>query len=97
MATKVRMTLHLAISVAVPLGRDRKIRTALRNHQIAGFVSVPFKKKINTPYSGCEVIFPSPEEARENMSNEQNFRSYYVLKSRIIDLLFRYYFQLSVF
>ena len=55
------MTLHLAISVAMPLGRDRKIRTALRNHQIAGFVSVPSKKKIDTSYSGCEVIFPSPE------------------------------------
>ena len=55
------MTLHLAISVAMPLGRDRKIRTALRNHQIAGFVSVPSKKKIDTSYSSCEVIFPSPE------------------------------------
>ena len=42
------MTLHLAISVAMPLGRDRKIRTALRNHKIAGFVSVPSKKKIST-------------------------------------------------
>ena len=39
------MTLHLTISVAMPVGRDRNIRTALRNHQIAGFVSVPSKKK----------------------------------------------------
>ena len=52
----------------MPVGRDRKIRTALRTHQIAGFVSVPSKKEINTPYSGCEVIFPNPEEAREIMS-----------------------------
>ena len=91
------MILNLTISVAMPVSRDRKILTALRNHQIAGFVSVPSKKKINTPYSGCEVIFPSPEEVRENIGNEQNFRTYYVLKSRITDLLFHYYFQLSVF
>ena len=68
MATKIWMTLQLTISVAMPVGRDRKIRTALRTHQIAGFVSVPSKKEINTPYSGCEVIFPNPEEAREIMS-----------------------------
>ena len=61
MAMKVQMTLQVMISVAMPVGRDKKIRTALRTHQIAGFVSVPSKKKINTPYSGCEVIFPSPE------------------------------------
>ena len=89
------MTLNLTLSVAMPVSRDRKILTALRNHQIAGFVSVPSKKKINK--SGCEVIFPSPEEVRENIGNEQNFRTYYVLKSRITDLLFHYYFQLSVF
>ena len=44
------MTLHLTISVVMPVGRDRKIRTALRNHQIAGFVSVSSRKikiKIN--------------------------------------------------
>ena len=58
--SKVRMTLHLAISVVTPVGRDRKIRTALRNHQIAGFASVPSKKKISTPHSGCEVIFFEP-------------------------------------
>ena len=68
MATKIWMTLQLTISVAMPVGRDRKIRTALRTHQIAGFVSVPSKKEINTPYSGCEVIFPNPEEAREILS-----------------------------
>ena len=54
---KVQMTLQVTISVAMPVGRDKKIRTALRTHQIAGFVSVPSKKKINTPYSGCEFIF----------------------------------------
>ena len=92
------MTLHLAISVAMPLGRDRKTRTALRNHQIAGFVSVPSKKKLSTPHSGCEVIFfSSPEEARENMSYQQNFRSCQMLNSRLMDLLFHYYFQLLVF
>ena len=45
MATKVQMTLQLTISVAILVGRDRKIRTALRTRHIAGFVSVPSKKK----------------------------------------------------
>ena len=31
------------------------------------------------------------------MSNEQNFRSYFMLNSRVIDLLFHNYFQLTVF
>ena len=48
------------VGVTVPVGRDRKIRTAPRTHQIAGFVPVP-SEKINTPYSKCEIIFPSPE------------------------------------
>ena len=34
-------------SVTVPLGRDMKTRTALRTNQIAGFVTVLSKKKIN--------------------------------------------------
>ena len=66
MATSVRMTLR-----AVPVGRDRKIRTALSTHHIAGFVTVPSEKKIPPILAGCKVIFPSPEEARKNMSNEQ--------------------------
>ena len=45
-------------SVAVPVGRDREIWTALRTHQSTGFVTVPSEKK-NSPYSRCEVIFPS--------------------------------------
>ena len=67
MATSVRMTLR-----AVPVGRDRKIRTALSTHHIAGFVTVPSEKKSSTPYtSWLQSNFPSPEEARKNMSNEQ--------------------------
>ena len=38
-------------NVVVPVGRDRKIRTALGTHQIVVFVTVPSEKKINTPYS----------------------------------------------
>ena len=34
-------------TVTVTVVRDRKIRTALRTNQIAGFVSVPSWKKIN--------------------------------------------------
>ena len=33
-------------SVTVPVGRDRKIRTALRTNQIAIFVTVTSEKKI---------------------------------------------------
>ena len=33
-------------SVTMPVGRDRKIRTALRSNQIIGFVTVPSEKKI---------------------------------------------------
>ena len=32
-------------SVAVPLGRDREIRTALRTHQSTGFITVPSEEK----------------------------------------------------
>ena len=37
-------------SVTVTVVRDRKIRIALRTNQIAGFVTVPAWKKINTFY-----------------------------------------------
>ena len=36
----------------MPLGRDRKIRTALRTTKIAGFVTVQKKQLINTVLSG---------------------------------------------
>ena len=39
-------TLFPAVTVTVV--RDRKIRTALRTNQIAGFVTVPSWKKINS-------------------------------------------------
>ena len=50
MATKVGMypVTHQNVIVTVPVGRDRKIRTALRTNQIAGFVTVPSEKKINS-------------------------------------------------
>ena len=31
--------------IPLPVGRDRKIRTAQRTNQIAGFVTVPSEKK----------------------------------------------------
>ena len=37
-------------SVTVPVGRDRKNRTAPNTHYIAGFVTVS-EKKMNTPYT----------------------------------------------
>ena len=44
-------------SVTVPVGRDRKIRTALRANQIAGFVTVPSEKKnLSTVCSNLKVF-----------------------------------------
>ena len=37
---------ELFLAVTVTVVRDRKIRTVLRTNQIAGFVTVPFWKKI---------------------------------------------------
>ena len=48
MATKFGMYLATHESVTVPVGRDRKILTGLRTNQIAGFITVPSKKKIIT-------------------------------------------------
>ena len=44
------MTISPALfpAVTVTVVRDRKIRTALRTNQIAGFVTVPSWKKIKT-------------------------------------------------
>ena len=44
-----------------------------RNHQIAGFVSVPSKKKINTPHSGCEVIFSEPWRGERKYEQSAKF------------------------
>ena len=43
---KISPALFPAVTVTVV--RDRKIRTALRTNQIAGFVTVPSWKKINS-------------------------------------------------
>ena len=40
-------------SITVPVGIDRKIQTALRTNQIAGFVTVPSKKNNKSPYHMC--------------------------------------------
>ena len=47
MATKLGMysATHDHESITVPVGRDRKIQTALRTNQIAGFVTVPTEEK----------------------------------------------------
>ena len=45
-ATKLGMYFETHESVTVPIGRGRKIRTALRTNQIEGLVTVPpWKKK----------------------------------------------------
>ena len=37
-------------SIAVLVGIDRKIQTALRTNQIAGFITVPSEKNNKSPY-----------------------------------------------
>ena len=46
MVTKLRMFSVTQESVTMPVGRDRKIRTALRTNQIARFVILPSKKEV---------------------------------------------------
>ena len=46
--------------------RNRKIRTALRTNQIAGFVTVPFRKKINEFY----VLSDKNNSSRVSTTNE---------------------------
>ena len=45
MVVKVGMYSATHENVTLPLGRDRKIRTARRTNQITGFVTVPSEKK----------------------------------------------------
>lgn len=42
---KLRMYLATHKSVTVPVGRDRKIRTALRTNQISDLITVIYEKK----------------------------------------------------
>lgn len=46
MVTKLRMFSVTQESVTMSVGRDRKIRTALRTNQIARFVILPSKKEV---------------------------------------------------
>ena len=85
-------------SVAVPVGRDRKIRTALSTHHIAGFVTVPSEKKINTSYtSWLQSNFSQPWRGEKKYEQWANFRPYFMLKHRIRNILFHYHFQVLVF
>ena len=55
MAAKVGMFLATYNSVTLPVGRDRKIQTALRSNQIAGFVTMPSEKKIKFVTFGLSI------------------------------------------
>ena len=59
MATKVGMYPAVHESVTVPVGRDGKIRTALRTDQIVEFVTVNSEKKngVYGPVHTCLKIF----------------------------------------
>ena len=51
MVFKVGMYSATYESVTVPVGRDKKMRTALRTNQFAGFVTVPSEKKFKRDMS----------------------------------------------
>ena len=50
MAKKLGMYSATHGSINVPVGRDRKKRTALRTNQMTEFVTVPSEKKITCSY-----------------------------------------------
>lgn len=59
MATKVGMYSATQESVTVPVGRDRKIRTALRTNQIADSLPSPLRKKktkVELAFYECLVV-----------------------------------------
>ena len=60
MAAKVGMYSGTHKSVTVPVGRDKKIRTALRTNQIARFVTVPsIFKDITLVLHWIDLVLPN--------------------------------------
>ena len=49
-------TRRLTKALSLPVGRDKKIRTALRANQIEGFVAVPSEKRSQL-FKNCSVLF----------------------------------------
>ena len=72
------MTISLALfpAVTVTVVRDRKIRTALRTNQIAGFVTVPSWKKISSHICPRTFTVPRSEQSfnEQMMSNDKYLR-----------------------
>lgn len=59
MATKVGMYSATQESLTVPVGRDRKIRTALRTNQIVDSLPSPLRKKktkVELAFYECLVV-----------------------------------------
>ena len=50
-------TRRLTKALSLPVGRDKKIRTALRANQIEGFVAVPSEKQNNQLYSESSTLW----------------------------------------
>ena len=78
------MTISPALfpAVTVTVVRDRKIRTALRTNQIAGFVTVPSWKKINSVMQ--RMLMHACKE--EEYSEEEQ----YIGKTRLITDILRW-------
>ena len=66
-------------ALQLPVGRDRKIRTALRANQITGFVTVLFEKKIIICYWQNDTIGTDWYPPRQHyfiFEYESDLRSY---------------------
>lgn len=76
MAKKLGMFSATHESVTAPVGRDRKIRTAVRTNHIAGFVTVPFEKEIKDnvykkAYAVFSFYFFPPKSFLTNLFTDQ--------------------------
>ena len=66
------MTISAALfpAVTVTVVRDRKIRTALRTNQIAGFVTVPSWKKNRLGYLSADIICSEKLRGTDNVQGQ---------------------------
>lgn len=77
-AHSLKINKQVKEAITVTVGRDRKIQTAQRTNQIAGFVTVPLEKKINiiqSYFCSCfiEKNFRSIEDIRKELEGADIF------------------------
>ena len=71
-ATKLGMLSATHERVTVPVGRVKKIWTALRANQIVGFVTVPSEKKINFDISDYSSLLQLQVFQYKEINNSLN-------------------------